>query len=77
MYQIKVIEITEPVNAHSKKPWFRYIISNEQNTITGYRCGSELEVKRFARDCITSLNTKYPTGKLRHINPVQINNTYI
>ena len=77
MYQIKVIEVTEPMSEHSKKPWFRYIISNDQNTITGYRCGSERDVKQFARECINSLNTKYPSGQPRHVNPVQINNTYL
>lgn len=77
MYQIKIIEITEPMSEHSKKPWFRYIISNEHNTITGFRCGSEREVRRFARDCITSLNHKYPKGKPRHVNPVQINSTFL
>ena len=77
MYQIKVIEVIEPMSKNSKQPWFRYVISNEHNTITGYRCGNEKEVKRFARDCITSLNQKYPSGKPRMFNPVQINSTYL
>ena len=77
MYQIKVIEITESISEHSNNLWFRYIISNDHNTITGYRCGSEREVKRFVRGCINNLNSKYPSGQPRHVNPVQINNTYL
>lgn len=77
MYQINIIEIVEPLNVQSNKTWFRYIISNNQNTITGYRCGSKNEVQRFAKDCVTSLNHKYPSGKPHFFKPAQINVSYI
>ena len=72
MYQISLIECVEPLHAESKKPWCRYIISNAHNTISGYRCGTEREVRRFAKEFINSLNQKYPAGTTRYVNPVQI-----
>lgn len=77
MYKINIIEIIEPLNKASVKPWFRYVISNAQNTITGYRCGNKKDVQRFANDCITSLNQKYPPGKPHVFKPAQINVSYI
>lgn len=72
MYQISAIERVEPIHGDSSKPWFRYIISNTYNTITGFRCGTEKEVRRFAKEFISSLNQKYPGGTPRYVNPVQI-----
>jgi len=76
MYQINIIEIVEPLNLESRNPWFRYIISNDHNTITGYRCGNKNEVLRFARECISSLNAKYPQGKAHIFKPAQTNLSY-
>jgi hypothetical protein len=72
MYHLSIIERVEPIQDDSKKPWFRYIISNAHNTITGYRCGTESEVHRFAKEFIKDLNHKYPGGTPRYVNPVQI-----
>jgi len=77
MYQIKIIEVIDSLNSQSSKPWFRYVISNNENTITGYRCGSKKEVQGFAYECIANLNRKYPPRKPRHVNPVQINVSYL
>ncbi|MFO7603223.1 MAG: hypothetical protein R6X06_05335, partial [Gammaproteobacteria bacterium] len=68
MYRIVSIEVAEPVAGNTTRPWYRYVISNIQNTITGYRCGSEREVRRFARDCVAKLNLKYPTSPPRYVN---------
>jgi len=77
MYKIKMIETTEPLNSKSGQPWFRYILSNELNTITGYRPGSKQDVYRFAQKCVTSLNRKYPPIKARRLNRVQANISYL
>ena len=77
MYQIVSLEVAEAVAGNATRPWYRYVISNAQNTITGYRCGNEREVRRFARDCVANLNLKYPTTPPRYVNPVQINHTYL
>lgn len=77
MYQITVIETVAPLDSQSSKPWYRYVISNNENTITGYRCGSKKEVQRFARECVNHLNQKYPPRKLHYVNPVQLNVSYI
>lgn len=77
MYQIKTIEIIEPLDNQSKQTWFRYVITNNENTITGYRCGSKREVHGFARSCVSDLNRKYPPRKPHYVNPVQINTNIV
>ncbi len=77
MYQIQLIEVIEPLDSQSTQTWFRYVITNNENTITGYRCGNKREVYGFARSCVLSLNQKYPPRKPRYVNPVQINVSYI
>ncbi len=77
MYEIKMIESIEPLNSKSGQPWFRYTLGNERNTITGYRPGSKEDVHRFARECVASLNRKYPPVKARKLNRVRINVSYL
>jgi len=77
MYEVRTIETTNPLNTESRHPWFRYVINNELNTITGYRSGRKEEVRRFARDCAAYLNWKYPPINTRKLNSVQINVSYI
>jgi len=77
MYKLDVIETTSPLDANSGKTWFRYVISNDKNFITGYRPGSEREIRRFADDCIATLNRKYPPVKIRTLNPARVNVNYL
>jgi hypothetical protein len=39
--------------------WYRYLISNGMNQITGYRCGTLSEVKEYLNNNIKRLNQKY------------------
>jgi len=39
--------------------WYRYIISNDINHITGYRCGKLSDVKDYVNSNIKRLNQKY------------------
>ncbi len=77
MYKLDTIEATTAPDTDTAKPWFRYVISNDRNTITSYRPGSENEIRRFANACIAALNRKYPPLKPRTTNPVQVNVNYL
>lgn len=39
--------------------WYRYIITNDINHITGYRCGTLSDVKDYVHSNIKRLNQKY------------------
>jgi hypothetical protein len=41
------------------------VIASENNTIIGYRAGSQHEVKKVAEECVRHMNDKY-SGKVRY-----------
>jgi hypothetical protein len=60
-YRIVTLEKTNdiPHLASLTGKWYRYIISNDINLITGYRCGSLSEVKDYLTSNVKRLNQKY------------------
>lgn len=44
--------------AGSDGPWFRYVISQGANEITGLRAGSQTEVQRLVDEMIERLNER-------------------
>lgn len=44
--------------AGSEGPWFRYVIQQGANEITGLRAGSQSEVQRLVDDMIERLNER-------------------
>lgn len=44
--------------AGSEGPWFRYVISQGANEITGLRAGSQSEVQRLVDEMIDRLNER-------------------
>jgi len=78
VYRIELIEATESLDNNPGQSWFRYVISNKLNTITGYRRGSKTDIHRFANNCVAGLNRKYPPIKMsRKLNAVRVNVNYI
>ena len=73
MYKIKSIECAEDIKLDASSSWYRYVICNENNTITGVRSGTKSEVQKHARLCAILLNTKYKKGKTKLYKPVQLN----
>jgi phosphoserine aminotransferase len=73
MYRIKSIECVDELNIESSSSWYRYVIYNENNTITGVRSGTKSEVQKHARLCAILLNSKYKKGKEKIYKPVQLN----
>ena len=74
MYTVKSIEYADDINHESSESWYRYIISNEYNTITGVRSGTKSEVQKHARLCTILLNDKYKDGKTKTYKPANISN---
>ena len=70
MYKIKSVEIANDINMEPGQTWYRYIIGNEFNTITGLRPGSKSEVLRHARICTMLLNKRYKSGKVKIYKPI-------
>ena len=64
LYVLKSIEKVDPPAGTTSKNWFRYVIANDHNAITGYRCGTEKDVTKFAKDSAANLNEKYQTQKM-------------
>ncbi|MGD8784660.1 MAG: hypothetical protein PVG75_09485 [Thioalkalispiraceae bacterium] len=76
MYKIQSIVLDESLSSETGKPWYRYTISNNYNTINGLKAGTKSEITRHARLCILSLNQKYKQpnkAKVRAYKPVKIN----
>jgi len=60
-YKLKSIEkVTAPKRATSLR-WYKFIIANNNNTITNLRAGSEKEIRKFAYESVKRLNEKYLT----------------
>lgn len=70
MPKYRIIELQKspsPVNTQQDN-WFYYVISNQINTITGYREGSKKEVELYIKETISRLNQKFiaPSYNYQH-----------
>jgi len=67
MSQYRIISIERSVTPQGAQDdnWYCYVIASENNTIIGYRAGSQHEVKKIAEDCVQQMNDKY-SGKVRY-----------
>ncbi|MCW8899415.1 MAG: hypothetical protein OQK75_04075 [Gammaproteobacteria bacterium] len=61
-YTLKFIEQIEAPDGSDNKHWYKFVIENSYNTITNTRCGSEKEIRRYAKETIQRLNEKYRTN---------------
>jgi len=77
MYKIISIEHADDVSLNSEQNWYRYMIANEFNVISGLKVGTKAEVSKHARLCMLSLNQKYKSPKkkrpTKYYKPVNIN----
>ena len=60
-YALKHIEKVAAPEGGSFNNWYKFIIANNYNTITNIRCGSEKEIRQYAKQTIKRLNEKYLT----------------
>ena len=68
-YKVKYIEKVEPPAGATTKRWYRFLIANDMNSISGLRSGSEKEVRKIVADSVKKLNDKYLTKyKIRSFN---------
>ena len=67
MSRYKVMSVNRSITPQGAQDgnWYCYIIASENNTIIGYRSGTECEVKRIAEDCASHMNDKY-SGRVRY-----------
>ncbi|MDH5600027.1 MAG: hypothetical protein OEY78_01860 [Gammaproteobacteria bacterium] len=61
-YTLKCFEKIEAPDGSGNLHWYKFIIENSYNTITNIRCGSEKEIRQFAKQTIKRLNEKYLTS---------------
>lgn len=61
MSEYKIISIERDLAPQGAQPgkWYCYVISNQYNTIVGYRSGTRSEVKNIADECVRRLNNQY------------------
>jgi len=77
-YQVTEFKKMPAPNNSNEANWFSYIISNNINHISGYRQGSQHEVKQYLNETILRLNKKYkiPTYRYHHtVNKAYETNT--
>lgn len=66
-YRVVSIEKTEDVpHAEAQEgKWYRYIITNGINNITGCRCGKLAEVREYLNGVIQRMNREHHSGSAR------------
>ena len=69
-YELENIEKAKAPDGGSGTGWFRYTIIQGQNTITGYRQGSQRTVTRAIKDIVIELNERRVGKRGRvHLTP--------
>ena len=61
MLKYRILELKEsssPVDNNNDK-WFYYEISNQVNTISGYREGNKKEIEHYLKETLSRLNNKF------------------
>lgn len=62
-YKVTSVEKTDsPLDTKNAEVWYEYIISNEDSTITGKRCGSLTQVTEYANEYSEQLNERMNNG---------------
>ncbi|MDH5359128.1 MAG: hypothetical protein OEX03_01135 [Gammaproteobacteria bacterium] len=62
-YKVTSVEkTTSPLDTASSDVWYEYVISNEDSTITGKRCGSLTQVTSYANEYSEQLNERMNNG---------------
>lgn len=57
-YQVMSVTKTEPPEGAASGTWYRYELARGTATITGYRQGTQKEVKRAAEEIARGLNER-------------------
>jgi hypothetical protein len=75
-YKIESIAKVEAPYGMSGECWYQFVISNDLNTINGFRAGKKKDVLKIVTDSVNRLNEKYSTQyKMKNFNkPVYENN---
>lgn len=69
-YQLDQIEKARAPHGGDGKDWFRYTITQGQNTITGYKQGSQRAVTKAIKQIVVDLNERRGGKKGRvHLTP--------
>lgn len=69
-YELSDIEKAKAPDGGNGSDWFRYTIIQGQNTITGYRQGSQRTVTKAVKDIVLELNERRGGKKGRvHLTP--------
>jgi len=69
-YELDQIEKAKAPNGGDGKDWFRYIIKQGKNRITGYRQGSQRTVTKAVKQIVLDLNERRGGKKGRvHLTP--------
>ena len=69
-YELEAIEKASAPDGGTGTDWFRYTIIQGQNTITGYRQGSQRTVTKAVKDIVIELNERRGGKKGRvHLTP--------
>jgi len=69
-FQLDNIERAQAPDGGAGQGWFRYIITQGPNTITGYRQGSQRAVSKAVKDIVLELNERRRGKKGRvHLTP--------
>ena len=80
-YRVVAIEKTNAPEDCQEQSWYRYVIANDFNTITGLRTGSLKEVKTFAQSSAQQLNAKYQhnstPSRSRSAYPIAVNTSLL
>jgi len=61
-YKVTSIEKAEPATNPKDGDWYDYVISNEDSTITGRRCGTLNQVTQHAEAYSDQLNERIHNG---------------
>ena len=69
-FKLDDIERAKAPDGGSGQDWFRYIITQGHNTITGYRQGSQRAVTKAVKEIVLELNERRNGKKGRvHLTP--------
>ena len=70
IYKLDQIEKSKAPDGGDGKDWFRYTITQGDNTITGYRQGSQRAVTKAVKQIVVDLNERRGGKKGRvHLTP--------
>lgn len=82
MLKYKMLELRPAISPDNieNDDWFYYVISNQFNTITGYKKGKKREIQKYIKETLTRLNQNYALSESsyqHHVRRVSEHTVYM